>query len=207
MNLANNLRTWREAASMSREQLAERIGVSPVSVYRIELGRQQPRPGLLEAIGRVFSKEPAEFYGDASNVSLVSGGNRRIPVVDSVPAGDINILESTLDPNNSVPTDLNPSAQTFMLRIRGRSMEPDFSEGDLVMIDPAVAPRAEDFVAAIDERGEGTFRRYHDLGINDQGVSVFELVPLNGAYPSWRSDRKKIMLRGTMIEHRRFRKP
>lgn len=192
---------------MSREQLAERLGVSAVSVYRIELGRQQPRPALLEAIGRVFNREPAEFYGDASNVSLDSGGSRRIPVLDSVPVGDIDIIEPTLDPDNSIVTDLNPSAQTFFLRIRGRSMEPDFSEGDLVMIDPAVPPRAEDFVAAIDECGEGTFRRYHDLGLNEHGAQVFELVPLNSAHPSWRSDRKKIILRGTMIEHRRFRRP
>jgi phage repressor protein C with HTH and peptisase S24 domain len=209
MNLQNNLREWRESASLSREQLAEKVGKTAVSIFRIEKGDQQPRPKLLSALCKVFNKAPSEFYSDMPNVVEVAEGNRWIPILDYVQAGEFAKIGERADDDyeDSILTDLSPSPNTFVLRLRGRSMLPEFREDDLVMIDPEIQPVAEDFVFAMDEHGEGSFKQYFDRGIGEQGEPLFELVSLNPAFPSWRSDRKKLHIIGTMIEHRRLRKP
>ncbi len=208
MGYKNNLREWRESARQSREQLAEAVGVTAVSIFRIENGTQQPRPALLQKLCRIFNRSTAEFYAQESNVVEASEGNRWIPILGFVEAGEFAQFGPAGgdDYEDSILTDLEPSPNSFAMRIHGRSMEPDFREGDLVLIDPGVDPRAEDFVVAYDDRGDGSFKQYRDVGLNERGEHVFELVSLNPAYPSWRSDRKKISIRGTMIEHRRLRR-
>ena len=209
MALLNNLREWREAASLSREQLAEKVGKTATSIFRIEKGEQQPRPELMSALCRVFNKRAAEFYREQSNVVEAAIGNRWVPILDYVQAGEFTRIGDHADDDyeDSILTDLDPSLNTFALRLRGRSMLPEFRENDLVMIDPEVPPVAEDFVFAMDEHGEGVFKQYFDRGIGSSGEPIFELISLNPAFPSWRSDRKKLRVIGTMIEHRRLRQP
>jgi SOS-response transcriptional repressor LexA len=85
-------------------------------------------------------------------------------------------------------------------------MRPEFREGDVVVIDPAIVPRPGDFVVGSSQHG-ATFRKYRPRGPNANGEEVFELAPLNEDYPSMRSDITAITLVGTMVEHRRYRRP
>ena len=65
----------------------------------------------------------------------------------------------------------------FALRVRGESMLPDFREGDMIVVDPDLAPRSGDFVVAVvDATGEATFKRYQKK--KDGEV----LMPLNPEY-------------------------
>ncbi|KAF1046598.1 MAG: LexA repressor [Delftia tsuruhatensis] len=82
-------------------------------------------------------------------------------------------------------------------------MLPDFTEGDLVLIDPELTPRPGDFVAARNTNQEATFKKYRVRGITESGIDVFELVPLNSDYPVIRSDEHHLSVIGTMVEHRR----
>lgn len=108
-------------------------------------------------------------------------------------------------------TDLPVSRYTFALEIKGTSMLPEFKEGDRVIIDPEVRPQPGDFVAAktMDAHGHGeaTFKKYRPRGTNDKGQEVFELSPLNEDFPSLRSDTTPLEIIGTMVEHRRYRRP
>lgn len=211
MALKNNLRMWREAAAMSRETLAELVGVSPVSIYRIELGQQQPRPNLLGAIAAVFRKLPGEFYSERepTNVEHAVLGARRIPVLDYVQAGKwtgVDVSSGVSEMRETIATDLDHPPSAFAMRIRGNSMEPLFHESDIVVIAPTLAPQPGDFVVATDETGEATFKQYRLTGINEKGQTVFELHPLNPHYAPLRSDRQPVSIVGTMVEHRRYRK-
>lgn len=208
MHLSNNLEAWRTSAGISREQLAEKVGISAVSIYRIERGSQQPRPALLDSLCKLFRKPASEFYAAQSNVTAMPDGTRWIPILDFVQAGPMAMISPSPEGEyeDSILTDLNPSLDAFAMRIRGRSMEPEFREGDLILVDPAIDPVAEDFIVVFDEAGNGSFKQYRDLGLNENREHVFEAASLNPAYPSWRSDRKRLKIRGTMIEHRRLRR-
>lgn len=144
------------------------------------------------------------------NVSPVeSAPLKGVPLVSYVQAG--MMLEmvnpySLGDGMQTITTDADVSDLAFALEIRGDSMEPEFKEGDRVIIDPTVHPRPGDFVAARNGGDEATFKKYRERGTGASGGTIFELVPLNENYPVLRSDTDGLRIIGTMIEHRRYRR-
>jgi SOS-response transcriptional repressor LexA len=128
-------------------------------------------------------------------ISYVQAGSWR-EIVDSFPRGG---ADSYAMANNTY------GPHTFALRIVGNSMEPEFRENDIVIIDPDVMPNPGDYVVARNHEEAATFKKYRPRGIVD-GREVFELVPLNEDYAVMRSDHQPIQIIGTMVEHTRFRR-
>jgi SOS-response transcriptional repressor LexA len=91
------------------------------------------------------------------------------------------------------------SNHAFALRVKGESMLPDFSEGDIIIVDPAVEPQPGRFVVAKNGENEATFKQYRQRGHNEKGVMVVELVPMNSNYPTIRSDITPIKIIGTVV--------
>ena len=135
---------------------------------------------------------------------------RQVPRISQVQAG---LWTEAMDPywqgagEDYVLTQTSLGPHAFALTVRGNSMEPDFKEGDTIIIDPDVKPTPGDFVVAKNSEDEATFKKYRPRGLNEQGDQVIELVPLNEDYPPLRSDRTPFHIIGTMMEHRRYRKP
>lgn len=144
-----------------------------------------------------------------SNVEPVPPTERTIPVISYVQAGN---WRDIVDNNpigysdDTIPARGEYGMYTFALRIMGNSMEPEFKEGDVVVIDPEVAPTPGDYVVARNHVEEATFKKYRPRGISESGNTIFELVPLNEDYAIMRSDQQTIQIIGTMVEHTRFRK-
>ncbi|MFZ4653065.1 MAG: LexA family protein [Methylococcaceae bacterium] len=135
-------------------------------------------------------------------------GLRRVPRISFVQAG---VWTEAVDPyapgagDDYLLTDTPLGPHAFALTIRGASMEPDFKEGDTIVIDPDIKPTPGDFVVAKNQEDEATFKKFRPRGIDHQGRSVIELVPLNEDFPSLRSDVVAFEIIGTMLEHRRYR--
>lgn len=153
--------------------------------------------------------------GVFSNGQPVAHDVRRIPVLNYVQAGNpkeviddyaagTGMDEITIDADLAQEL----SMESFALVIRGNSMEPEFKEGDVVVIDPSVKPLPGDFVVAkLDSDGETTFKKYRSRGMDDTGHHMFELVPLNEDYHTILvSSKKPGHVVGTMVEHRRKRR-
>jgi SOS-response transcriptional repressor LexA len=148
-------------------------------------------------------------YNFDSNVLIVDGGVTKVPLVNYVQAGILREIDDgpwSGDDAEFLVTDLALSKSAFALQIKGDSMLPDFREGDRVIIDPEISPQPGDFVVAKNCGDEATFKKYRPRGINHDGTEIFELVPLNSDYPSLRSDVVKLIVIGTMVEHRKYRK-
>lgn len=85
-------------------------------------------------------------------------------------------------------------------------MEPEFKEGDIIIIDPEVAPSPGNYVVAKNSEEEATFKKYRPRGVNEKGEHYFELVPLNPDFETMRSDHQSITIIGTAVDHvRRLR--
>lgn len=102
-------------------------------------------------------------------------------------------------------TDVNISAFAFAVRVLGDSMEPDFIEGDIVIIDPEVKPTPGEFVLARD-KNDVLFRKYREDGVNSEGINHFALIPLNKDYVQIASRGYDVRIIGTMVEHRIYRR-
>lgn len=217
MSIASLIRNGRLRLGLTEQEFADQAGVSRSAVQQWERGETAPRRKNQPAVAKVLGITVAQLMsGDdpATNAVSVAAGTTRIPLISYVQAGDLTAIMDDHAPGAAAEyllTDLPVSKHTFALEIRGTSMLPDFKEGDRVIIDPEVKPQPGDFVAAkaVDAHGHGeaTFKKYRPRGINEKGAEVFELSPLNQDFPSMRSDITPLEIIGTMVEHRRYRRP
>lgn len=147
-----------------------------------------------------------------ANTSPAELGGRRVPLISLIQAGNWREVVDNFQPGDAeewLYTDAHLTSGAFALQIVGNSMEPEFREGDRVIIDPGVAPRPGSFVAAVNGQSaaaerQATFKKYRPRCIDEAGNVIFELVPLNDDYPTLRSDVQPIEIIGTMVEHRRY---
>ena len=178
--------------------LCEFLGVDP-SVFASDLAATN----AARALGYI--------QGEASNVMPVAHSMTSVPLISKIQAGRWREIVDVFQPGDAeewIPTAHKVSRTAFALRICGDSMyrpdSPDsFRDGDVVIIDPEVAPRPGSFVAARNGKEEATFKKYRPRGLNDRGQEYFELVPLNQDYPIMRSDLESITIIGTAVEMRK----
>ena len=213
---SERIKELRKKQGLTQQKLGELVGASRASVSQWESGEHSPSGDYLIALAKAFGVSPhwlstGKGSPELSNVepAEIPQGNR-VPILSYVQAGNWREMceqASNFDGNVeyvAASVDIGPCG--FGLWIRGRSMNPVFNEGDLVIIDPDESPRPGDYVVAKNGSEEATFKKYRPRGIDENGQEVFELVPLNEDYPTMHSDRQHIEIIGVMVEHRIFRK-
>lgn len=211
--VGSEIRRRRKALKLTLEELAFRTGGDTGGLSRLERGQQGYSDESIQRIAAALGCSVADLFyqgEDVSNITPTPVGTRRIPLISYVQAGAMTEIVDSYACGAGADfllSDLELGAYAFALRIRGDSMNPDFREGDVVIIDPSITPHPGDFVVARNGSNEATFKKYRPRGINENGEEVFELIPLNEDYPSMRSDITPIQIIGTMVEHRRYRKP
>lgn len=133
-------------------------------------------------------------------------GFKRVPVISYVQAGD---LAEAIDAYpvgvgmRDILTSIDVSDCAFALEVDGLSMLPEFSPGDIIVVDPLVSPMPGSYVVAKNCDEKATFKKYRPRGISQDGNEIFELVPLNPDFPTLYSDRQHLVVIGTVVEHRR----
>ena len=196
------------AAEFARLVNRERAQIAQYLSERYNEGRS-----IGERVARQIEKALglAHGYLDAQhllsgNVTPASIGDRKIPLLNYVQAGDFADCGQnfTMEDVEYLLTDLDLSDRAFALQIKGDSMLPEFKEGDRIIVDCEISPRPGDFVVAKNSDQEATFKKYRLLRIDESGQEIFELTPLNEDYPSMRSDQHRIQIIGTMVEHRKY---
>jgi SOS-response transcriptional repressor LexA len=143
------------------------------------------------------------------NVEPATGIARAVPIVDWVQAGQLREMVDPYPPGAGDGVEYVDSSYgryAVALRIKGDSMAPEFREGDVIIVDPAIVPSPGDFVVVRNGSHEATFKKFRPRGIDASGREVFELVPLNDDYPTMRSDTEPLLIVGTMVEHRKRRR-
>ena len=165
-----------KAANVSRAAVAqwesdETKHIRPENLFRIA-----PLLGCSAqwlATGKEATEPPnttpgPELRAPVPLISWVQAGNWT-ECMDPYPPG---VADERVSPSTRV------SACAFALTVRGDSMEPRFTEGDVLIVDPEIEARSGDFVIVrLDDAQEATFKQ---LVID--GAQRF-LKPLNARYP------------------------
>ncbi|MGU5819472.1 helix-turn-helix domain-containing protein [Aeromonas caviae] len=215
MKVGAKIRALRKERKMTISELATQVDSDVGNISRLERDIQGFSPQLLSKIAEALSVPVAELFSDHQqpalhqNMELASPDTHRIPVITYVQAGVWTETSEIRECDGNmayITTDLDLGQRAFAIVIRGNSMEPEFTEGDLVLIDPDEPLHPGDFVVAKNGEEEATFKKYRPRGYGEDGQEIFELAPLNDDYPTMRSDRQHIQIIGTMVEHRRRRK-
>ena len=212
MNIGDEIRRRRKALKWSLEKLANLVDTDTGNLSRLERGKQGYSDEMIRKVADALGCSVSDLFATLENSNIAAftpPGFRRIPLIDSVQAGTMTEATDPFEIGGAFEwllTDLDISTRSFALRIKGDSMLPEFREGDIILVDPAVEPLPGDFVVAKNGENEATFKKYRPRGINERGEKVFLLTPLNDDYESMQSDITPIKIIGTMIEHRRFRR-
>ncbi len=211
--------TWHELAKsrmkdlgLSQARLAEMLGVTQGSIGHWLNKYREPSLDMMMAMLSALGISHISFNTDGSLRHIEHSDKAthpKIPLLDDAQVvawtGSNDIPEGS-EPSTYLSTDLNLGPRAFAFQINEDSMTPEFTKGDLILIDPKEHPHPGDFVVAKNGSKEVTFKKYRPRGYTADGTEILELAPLNDDYPCLNSTTSQINIIGTMVEHRRRRK-
>jgi len=177
MNFGERLYSILKERGIKANELASRLNMDPSYLSRLRHGKRHPSRATLVAISKALGVPIDELLGLPS-APMPDG--RMVPVISWVQAGRIrepqdpyNVGESGEEPPLAAYT-TDPAA--FALRVQGDSMEPEFVDGDIIVVSPSVDITSGDY-CVFKSNGKAAFKqfkRYEDTVI---------LRPLNSRYP------------------------
>lgn len=130
------LKELRLKFGLTQKQLAEILGVDRTAVVKYETNRNGPSSETLEQLADYFGVTVDYLLGrDTSSEAVSSSTNGiKIPVLGDVAAGiPIEAITDIID-YEEIPESMALAGEYFGLRIKGRSMEPQMVEGDVVIV-------------------------------------------------------------------------
>lgn len=191
----------RSSIGLSLREASQRTGVSHTHIRDIEGGRSVPSfdmvMGFLDAYGTNMGELLRETDRLPDNLETERIANiRHVPVISWTQAGHWReVTEPTGDYDEYVETDSNGA---FALRVRGDSMEPEFHEGDIIIINPALKQEHNDYLVVSNEDGEATFKQLKKYG------RTRVLHPLNPKYEDIELNREtEYRVIGVVIEKKK----
>ena len=179
---AQRLKELRKLRGVSQSVLSKAVGVSQQAVGKWETGRSTPPPAAVATIAEMLGVSADYLLGVGSEenagpvAAYRAAGEHLIPVIGTVRAG-YGALAMEEDYGEEYARVKDP-ASYFYLKVKGDSMEPRISDGDLALVHRQSSLESGDLGVVVFGEGEGTLKKYVVRG----GTVV--LQPFNPAYPS-----------------------
>ena len=185
MTTGERMKKRRKEIGFSAEKVAERLGVSPATIYRYEKGDIEKVPvDSLAELAKILQTTPAYLMGweeqPTPAPSPIPPGFSpmpemvQVPLIGAIACGTPITAEQNIEQMVCVPSRWHA---TFTLTCKGQSMEPRIHDGDLVAIrSQAEVENGE--IAAVRIGEEATLKRVY------LHPSFIELRPENPAFES-----------------------
>ena len=196
MSFPELLRQCRKQKHMSQAELASLLGVTQQAVGKWESGKSSPDPTTVAKLAEILDTTADYLLGLYRPVSNVSAPEERffgsyseslIPVIGTVKAG-YGALAFEEDYGKEYASVKDPQ-NYFYLVVKGDSMEPRISDGDLALVHRQSTLENGDLgVLVYGSDGEGTLKKYIQ-----RGNSVV-LHPFNPAY-------EEMVIKGEELDH------
>ena len=162
------MKARRKELGFSAEYVAEKLGVSPATIYRYEKGDIEKMPGnILDPISKILRTTPAYLMGwdesDAANVLPLDNilpfpAMKSVPLIGTIACGEPILAAENIECEVDMPEHVKAD---FALRCKGDSMiNARIYDGDIVYIHQQ--PTVEDGqIAAVLIENEATLKRVH----------------------------------------------
>ena len=169
----------RESMGLSLRDASKLSGVSHTHIRDIEEERSIPSFEIVMKFLKAYMVDIGEFLRQTGYLPVALepvAESKRIPIISWTQAGSWQEIGDTSqygDYGEYVETD---ARGIFALRVRGNSMETEFHEGDVIVINPYLKPEHNDYVVVSNVEGEATFKQLKKYG------TTRVLHPLNPKY-------------------------
>lgn len=194
MTIGERIKELRSSLGYSQVEFADKIDVSKQSLYKYENNIITNIPSdKIEAIAHICKVSPAYIMGwveeknnvDIDKVSIDSGFT--IPVLGRVAAGiPITATEYIID-TEEISQAMAADGEYFALQIKGDSMEPKISNGDVVIVRKQSDADDGDLVIALVNGNDAVCKR---LKKYEEGIA---LLSNNPSYEPMYFSNKEIM--------------
>lgn len=205
--IGERIRKMRKERNLTQQDLARRLkDVSHVAISQWESNTTKPNAENLYELSTLFGCDFGWLLkggdGEATNAKLIPNISAvQIPILRYEDIREFDVAHPFIQTTGEyIMTDIQSSASTFALKLKGDSMKPAFSDGDMIIIDPLEKPEPGEFVLAQVDK-DILFRKYRI-----DNLDKFSLQPLNSDYPVISSSEAKIKIIGTLVEHRIYRR-
>lgn len=174
----NRLKELRLSAGFSQKELAEKMFVNQTAVSQWERGVTSPSPATLLRLCELYEVSTDYLLGrDNDPRPRTEKKGVKIPVLGRVAAGiPITAIEDVLD-YEEIEESLAKTGDFYGLQIKGTSMEPKFSEGDVVIVRQQDDVESGEIAIVLVNGDDATCKRVvkHENGLS--------LISLNPSFP------------------------
>lgn len=206
MTIGEFIKKKREEKDLSIRKLASKAGISHVHLLNIETNDSRPSFEIVLRILSALNVPLNEFlaetnYLDKNVAPTELLETRLVPIISWVKAGEWNFASDPFPVGYAedwILTEIKGD-NVFALIVKGDSMEPEFREGEIIIVNPHVAPVPGDYVIVKNsESNEATFKQLKKYG------DVLVLHPLNPKYPDIEiKDPSKYRIIGKVVEKKK----
>lgn len=175
---SNNLKVQRKRAGLTQVELANKLHVANGTVAMWETGKREPNFETIQKIAELFNVTVDDLIGSSrEGIAPSKKKGVKIPVLGRVAAGiPITAIEEVLD-YEEIEESLAKTGDFYGLQIRGTSMEPKFSEGDVVIVRQQNDVESGEIAIVLVNGDDATCKRVvkHENGLS--------LISLNPSFP------------------------
>ena len=170
----NKLQELRERKGVSMTEIARLLGMKYTTYVGYEKGQREPNSDVLVKI--------ADFYGTTVDYLLGVNNERTsgkstgvmIPVLGYVRAGvPIEAVEEILD-YEEISLEMSRQGDYFGLQIKGDSMEPKFSDGDVVIVRKQTQVENGQIAVVLVNGNDATVKKFYRT---DNGIKLVSTNP------------------------------
>ena len=173
-NFAERLRFWRVSQNFTQAEAAKQLDIDRSYLSQVERGRA-PGNALRTRFILLEKSSPGNLYGNVGPSYRL----RNLPVLSWAQAGlATDFDEIPRDWDEVVPSDVSDE-RAFAVRLRGDSMAPIFSDGDIAILLPSIAPTNGEAVVA-NLKDEGILCKIMHVQLDK---NLITLSSYNPAYP------------------------
>ena len=202
----------RKEKGLTQKQVAEVLGTTYVTVGNWERGSNFPDVPMAKKVAAFYGVTVDELMQGAKaapvkEIEYVPSDRTkkfiRVPVLGRIPAGiPIEAIEDIEDWEDYPVSDTIRGRQYFGLKVAGDSMEPEYRDGDVLIIQQQDTCNSGDDCAVMVNGDDATFKR---VRLQENGLT---LQPLNPKYnPRFYSAQEveslPVRIRGVVVEIRR----
>lgn len=186
IELGSYLREIRERKNISLREVEKLTDIGYSHLSMIENGKRNTTPALLKNLSKIYNIDYIDLLEKAGFIDLAEkekiDNNKTTPssavvfVYGTIPAGiPMECIEDIIDTEEISADMLKGDKEYFGLKIKGHSMEPDYLDGDTIILQKVEDCESGDDCVVMVNGSEGTFKRV----IKDDEKKTIRLQPLN----------------------------
>lgn len=171
-----NINERRKQLNLTLKEIADFVGVSEATVSRWESGNiANMRRDRISALAQILRVSPIDIMGISSDDNDFSAVKAvQIPVLGYVRAGiPIEAVEEIID-YEEISQEQARTGEFFGLQIKGDSMEPRITEGDVVIVRKQETVDNGDIAVVLINGDDATVKKFYK---SDAGIKLVSTNP------------------------------